>query len=331
MTDESGEPSGRGADPKREPLIRVKRADGEWETLNPRRKDTGDPELDALWHLSLDELEGVLDDPSDPRHEKAQRVTKEMVEPLRRAADAMLAPAMEHLRESVKRIAGNLIPPAALRTDDETWLKAIQPLEVAPPPDVDLYDIRPDTTAESVAAATESLAAAIQEQQELDRAAREQDRKERQDERTEARRNHRVMLGWTIGGVVVTAIATIVAITTSMGAASRPPRTTPAACGEIAAAWKEREAVAESPGRANETVLASRTEMLDRWAAVLDGAPEWTVEVVTSARDAFTDAVSGDVFTTERASSYSAAVAYLTTFVEECQSEGNLPDTYELD
>jgi hypothetical protein len=69
------EPKGRGS-------IQVRGTDGEWHELEVERKQTGDPELDAIWAMSFRELQRILEDESHPLHEKAKQVSNEITRPI---------------------------------------------------------------------------------------------------------------------------------------------------------------------------------------------------------------------------------------------------------
>lgn len=307
------------------PTIRVRRANGDWETLTSKRVSTGDTEKDALWESSLEELQDILDDPSDERHEKARLVAEEMLAPIRRAMSAMYEPQLAAFRGQFARLAGNLLPPEQLRTDDSEWMRAIQPQAVVPLPGVDVYEIEPDTTAGSIAAAAASLSNFVEAQQD----SAESTSAERQQDREVERRRHLQTLAVAILSVVV-AVAAIIPTAISINAANQPPRTSPAACGRVPVAWGINEAVFERGGRTSTEARASSQRMLSEWADATSGAPSWSVEIVSAARDAYEQSITGDVYTSERAAQHTAARDFLATFVEECQSEGNLPDSYRL-
>ncbi|KTR95171.1 hypothetical protein NS220_06785 [Microbacterium testaceum] len=287
---------------------------------------TGDTEKDALWELSLQELQDILDDPSDKRHEKARLVAEEMFAPIRRAMSAMYEPQLAAFRAQFARLAGNLLPPEQLRTDDSEWMRAIQPHAVLPLPGVDVYEIEPDTTAGSIAVAAASLSKFVEAQQD----SAESTSAERQQDRKVEGRRHVQMLAVAILGVVATVAAIVIPTAIAINAANKPPRTSPAACGRVPAAWAINEAVAERGGRTSTEARASSETMLTEWADATNGAPSWSVEIVSAARDAYEESIFGDVYTSERAAQHAAARDFLATFTEECQSEGNLPDDYRL-
>jgi|GEM_PF-2185174 len=107
--------------------IRYRNVDGTWETIRSEPVHTGDPELDYLWDVQLDELNTILEDPENPLHEKAKVVLGEMFAPLfetvkgsqetvAAAADATVRPAVQRLNERVASIVRESLPsfPAAL-------------------------------------------------------------------------------------------------------------------------------------------------------------------------------------------------------------------------
>lgn len=199
----------RGGSPR--PSIRIRRADGDWEELEVRPRDTGDPDLDRVWSMGLDELDRVLQDPNDPLHEKAGQVAKEMTEPLVRAANQMLEPYTRDFRESLERLVPSLMP--ATRPMDTRFLEAIRstPIEIELPAAATPTDIAEAAeAAESEAQelrrrqviAMEGVLAHMQ-QVETERAARAP---------AERRRALRTELaGWiAAGGAVLAVIATVV-------------------------------------------------------------------------------------------------------------------------
>ncbi|MDR7111423.1 hypothetical protein J2X03_001287 [Microbacterium trichothecenolyticum] len=74
--------------------------EGEWESFASEPMNTGDPELDHLWDITIEELNAILDDPANPLHEKAQVVLREMVAPIVEAADAYTKPAIDGMLRS---------------------------------------------------------------------------------------------------------------------------------------------------------------------------------------------------------------------------------------
>lgn len=51
----------------------------------PARPSTGDPELDALWKMSFNDLEKIIDDETHPLNVKAKQVAAEAMKPIRDA------------------------------------------------------------------------------------------------------------------------------------------------------------------------------------------------------------------------------------------------------
>lgn len=76
-------------------------ADGAWHELHVDRKHTGDPELDAIWEMSLGELETILDDESHVLHGKAKIVSEEMVRPFSDALQEIVRPISEAYMSSI--------------------------------------------------------------------------------------------------------------------------------------------------------------------------------------------------------------------------------------
>lgn len=63
---------------------RIRGRDGEWADLVPsHREPSGDPEIDELWAMSMDELEPILEDENHRLHLKAKQVSAEIVAPIR--------------------------------------------------------------------------------------------------------------------------------------------------------------------------------------------------------------------------------------------------------
>lgn len=59
----------------------------EWEEIKPKK--TGDPELDALWAMTISEVDEISEDDSHPWQEKAKQVKSESLEAWRVMADNM--------------------------------------------------------------------------------------------------------------------------------------------------------------------------------------------------------------------------------------------------
>lgn len=106
MTDET--PRGEDAprpDPKK---IRYRVGDGEWHELDVKRKQTGDPELDALWAMPYGELRKIVEDESHPLNAKAKVVAREAAEPVREALDAVFNQMNETVRPMVESVLKNI-------------------------------------------------------------------------------------------------------------------------------------------------------------------------------------------------------------------------------
>jgi hypothetical protein len=73
---------GEESDLANESSVQFLGSDGEWHEIEVEPKNTGDPELDQLWSMSIDEMEAILEDESHPLHEKAKEVTAEAIKPI---------------------------------------------------------------------------------------------------------------------------------------------------------------------------------------------------------------------------------------------------------
>ncbi|PSK67620.1 hypothetical protein B0E53_00430 [Micromonospora sp. MH33] len=81
--------------------IQYRGADGEWHEITVEPKRTGDPELDAIWEMSLEELEKLVEDESHPLHEKAKQVSAEIMKPIAEAFGDIMKPLRESLGKSI--------------------------------------------------------------------------------------------------------------------------------------------------------------------------------------------------------------------------------------
>lgn len=83
--------------------IWIRGADGERRELAVGEpKHTGDPEMDRLWAMSLQELETIAKDPNHPLHHKAKQVFRDMLAPLTDAAQEALRRTTEPIAEMIK-------------------------------------------------------------------------------------------------------------------------------------------------------------------------------------------------------------------------------------
>lgn len=86
--------------------------------LSSTRRETGDPELDAIWNGTLGELDTILQDPSDPRYAKAKRVYDEIFGPVAEAAKKLIAQSLAGfnniMADTFKGIAPIWTPPPSL-------------------------------------------------------------------------------------------------------------------------------------------------------------------------------------------------------------------------
>lgn len=98
-------------------VVRSRGSDGELHKATPKRKQTGDSELDQLWALRMGELQAILDDPDHPLHEKAQQVADEMTEPIRASLEQLARPILDDLNisDSFARAAAAMLP-------DTSWV-----------------------------------------------------------------------------------------------------------------------------------------------------------------------------------------------------------------
>lgn len=89
--------------PKGSRSIRVRGADGEWHELQVERRQTGDPELDAIWAMSFGELQRILEDESHPLYEKAKQVSQEITRPVVEAAKELMRPITDSMTAGIKK------------------------------------------------------------------------------------------------------------------------------------------------------------------------------------------------------------------------------------
>ncbi|AVT39627.1 hypothetical protein [Plantactinospora sp. BB1] len=98
VTDEAAaDEPGDKTEPTGPRSIRYRGADGEWHQIAAEPKRTGDPELDAIWAMSLDEVERIIEDESHPLHEKAKQVSAEVGRPIAEALADILRPVTESI------------------------------------------------------------------------------------------------------------------------------------------------------------------------------------------------------------------------------------------
>lgn len=125
-----------GRDPEDAPTIRFRGADGEWHDLEVERRQTGDPELDALWDMSISDLDEILDDESHPLHEKSKQVSAEAMKPLVNMARRMTQPLSEQIGEHLRNAAAvnGIIPKVNFDTnslfsgfDTSSWVSRLMP------------------------------------------------------------------------------------------------------------------------------------------------------------------------------------------------------------
>ncbi|MER7420986.1 hypothetical protein ABT346_30110 [Micromonospora peucetia] len=92
---------GAETEPTEPGSIQYRGADGEWHEIAVEPKRTGDPELDAIWEMSIDELEKLLEDESHPLHKKAKQVSAEIMKPIAEAFGDIMKPLRESLAKSI--------------------------------------------------------------------------------------------------------------------------------------------------------------------------------------------------------------------------------------
>lgn len=71
-------------------------------------ENPGDPEYDQLWNTSIEELNAILEDASDPLHDKAQEVAKELARPIAAALNSSMSNAVD--TEALKASAFGAMP-----------------------------------------------------------------------------------------------------------------------------------------------------------------------------------------------------------------------------
>lgn len=85
--------------------IRIRGREGGWKEIHPKRRETGDPELDTLWEMSFDELAAINKDPDHPLHEKSKQVGREIMAPLGEAAKNLYRPAIQPIIDQMRKFA----------------------------------------------------------------------------------------------------------------------------------------------------------------------------------------------------------------------------------
>lgn len=111
--------------------IWIRGADGDRrELLFGEPKNTGDPEMDRLWAMSLQELEIIANDPNHGLHLKAKHVLREMLAPLSEAAQGALRRIAEPIAETVKLSTGKF---NLGQTLSEALRPSMPSLDLSPP------------------------------------------------------------------------------------------------------------------------------------------------------------------------------------------------------
>lgn len=85
--------------------IWIRGRDGETREIYPKRRETGDPELDALWDMPFQDLAKINRDPEHPLHEKSKQVVREIMAPLGEATRNLVRPAIQPVIDHMKNIA----------------------------------------------------------------------------------------------------------------------------------------------------------------------------------------------------------------------------------
>lgn len=131
--DEPDEPADDDTEPNESASIQYRGADGEWHELDVEPKQTGDPELDAIWAMSFDELQGILEDESHPLHEKAKQVSREITQPIVDAASEIMRPITQSLVNSLdtsaitKALAPKIDMKGLFPALDTSWFAKLLP------------------------------------------------------------------------------------------------------------------------------------------------------------------------------------------------------------
>lgn len=98
--------------------IRIRSKDGTWKEIYAERREIDDPEIEALWAMSYENLIAVNKDPDHPLHEKSKQVSHEIMAPFAKAVTDAYQPIADSMKSSVRELA---------QTYDQTpsWIRGL--------------------------------------------------------------------------------------------------------------------------------------------------------------------------------------------------------------